>query len=112
MRDRGGIIAFNVLESNGRVVPYIDVERRARDAGVAIRSGCFCNPGAAERAFGFEPQRSGACLTAVADRFTLERFAACMEGDVPVGAVRVSLGVANNTEDIDRGLALIETFAG
>jgi selenocysteine lyase/cysteine desulfurase len=112
MRDRGGIVAFNVLDSSGHVVPYIDVERRARDAGVAVRSGCFCNPGASERAFGFEPQRSGACLSAVGDRFTLERFAACMEGGVPVGAVRVSLGIANNAEDVDRGLALIETFAG
>jgi selenocysteine lyase/cysteine desulfurase len=112
MRDRGGIVAFNVLESNGRVVPYIDVERRARDAGIAVRGGCFCNPGAAEHAFGFEPQRSGDCLSAVANGFTLERFAACMDGNVPVGAVRVSLGIANNTEDVDRGLALIETFAG
>jgi selenocysteine lyase/cysteine desulfurase len=50
-------------------------------------------------------------LSAVANGFTLERFAACMDGDVPVGAVRVSLGIANNTEDVDRGLPLIETFA-
>lgn len=112
MRDRGGIVAFNVLESNGRVVPYVDVERRARDAGVAVRSGCFCNPGAAERAFGYALQLSSACLSAVADRFTVERFAACTESDVAVGAVRASFGIANNTDDVDRGLALIATFAG
>jgi selenocysteine lyase/cysteine desulfurase len=39
-----GIVTFNI---DG--VPFDRVERAARDANIAIRSGCFCNPGAAER---------------------------------------------------------------
>jgi selenocysteine lyase/cysteine desulfurase len=39
------VVTFNV---DG--VPFDRVERAARDAGIAIRSGCFCNPGAAEQA--------------------------------------------------------------
>src|SRR4029453_14693674 len=52
-RARGGTVAFNVLDRFGRAVPYQMVERKALSSGVSIRGGCFCNPGAAERAFGF-----------------------------------------------------------
>ena len=37
---------------DGRVLDYEMVEAAARERGVAIRGGCFCNPGAAEHAFG------------------------------------------------------------
>jgi selenocysteine lyase/cysteine desulfurase len=38
-----GVVTFNV---DG--IAFDRVERAARDANIAIRSGCFCNPGAAE----------------------------------------------------------------
>jgi selenocysteine lyase/cysteine desulfurase len=34
--------------------------------------------------------------------FTVERFAACLGGDIAVGAVRASLGIASNAADIAR----------
>jgi len=84
------------------------VEGRARDAGVAIRGGCFCNPGAAEHAFGFDARRASDCLAATAERgFTIDRFAQCLGGDTAVGAIRASIGVANNDRDIDRALEMI-----
>jgi len=105
---RGGTIAFNVLSPDGRAVPYPIVEGRARDAGVAIRGGCFCNPGAAEHAFGFDARRASDCLAATAERgFTIDRFAQCLGGDTAVGAIRASIGVANNDRDIDRALEMI-----
>jgi selenocysteine lyase/cysteine desulfurase len=39
----GGVVAFNV-----EGIAFDRVERAARDANIAVRSGCFCNPGAAE----------------------------------------------------------------
>jgi len=82
MRERGGTVAFNV-----RDLPYPIVEARAREAGVSIRGGCFCNPGAAECALG---------VVASAE----------MKGRV--GALRASVGLANNRADIARLLAVID----
>ena len=96
-RDRGGIIAFNLCVS-GRVVDYEIVEAAARERGIAIRGGCFCNPGAAEHAFGFSADRARDCLRAP---FSIPRFRACMDG-APVGALRASIGVAASIADLDR----------
>jgi selenocysteine lyase/cysteine desulfurase len=114
MTARGATIAFNVLRRDGHVVPYWDVDGRARAAGVALRGGCFCNPGAAEAAFGFEAEAAGRCLrqAATAGPFTIPRFAACLspDGEIAVGAVRASLGMANNDADVERAVAVIESF--
>jgi len=104
---RGGTVAFNVLSRDGVALPYSEVEKAARAAGVAVRGGCFCNPGVAERAFGFEAQRTSDCLRRVADDFTIDRFAKCLGADIAVGAVRASVGLANNDRDIDRTLDLL-----
>jgi selenocysteine lyase/cysteine desulfurase len=109
--ERGGTIAFNVLARDGRPVPYADVECRARNARVAIRGGCFCNPGASEAAFRFDARRALACVGRLGADFTVRRFAACMGDDVAVGAVRASMGVASNTEDVDRIVEVVASFA-
>ena len=99
--ERGGAVAFNI---DG--VPYWDVEMRAREAGIALRGGCFCNPGASEAAFGLGPAQLRACFDELGDDFTVERFAEC--AGVAVGAVRVSVGLANDDGDVDRALDVIE----
>jgi selenocysteine lyase/cysteine desulfurase len=100
---RGGTVAFNVLDRNGGVIPYQRVEVEALAVGVSVRGGCFCNPGAAERAFGFPAVESAVCMDrARREGFTVERFAACLGGDIAVGAVRASLGIASNAADIAR----------
>ena len=45
MDARGATVTFNILNADGSTVPYQRVEARAREAGVAVRGGCFCNPG-------------------------------------------------------------------
>jgi selenocysteine lyase/cysteine desulfurase len=111
---RGGTVAFNVVRRDGRVVPYSVVEERARNYRVAVRGGCFCNPGAAERAFGFSPAAAARCLdVATGDgTFTIERFAACLDPErrQGIGAIRASLGMASNTDDVIRALDLIASF--
>jgi selenocysteine lyase/cysteine desulfurase len=82
---RGGTVAFNV---DG--VFCTDVERRAREAGVSLRGGCFCNPGCAESAFD---------------------FAANAQSRDAFGAVRMSVGLANTAADVERGLNVIASFA-
>lgn len=81
---RGGTVAFNV---DG--VPYAEVERRAREAGVSLRGGCFCNPGAGERAFG---------------------IIGSAEAKQTFGAVRMSVGLANTIRDVERGLDVVTSL--
>jgi len=102
-------VALSVCDTRGDVVPYPVVEARARDAGVALRGGCFCNPGAAEAAFGLEPAALAACLAASGDDVSPARIAVCLGR--AVGAVRLSLGLASNRRDVARAVAVIASFA-
>jgi selenocysteine lyase/cysteine desulfurase len=102
LEERGGTVAFNIAG-----VPYWELEAHAREQGIAIRGGCFCNPGAAERAFGLNRERIESCHEFLGDAFTPARFAEC--AGVPVGAVRASIGLANNESDIAKLLELIDS---
>ena len=110
MRERGGIIAFNVLDIDGALVPYELVERELSDGGVSVRGGCFCNPGAAEAAFHFDRDVTARCLTTLADSFTVERLAECLGPAVAVGALRASIGVPTNRRDLARAIAALVLF--
>ena len=105
-RERGGVVTFNLYDG-GRAVDYEVVESAARRAGIAIRGGCFCNPGAAEHAFGLPASRALACLDG---DFSVPRFRACMGGS-PVGALRASIGASTNEADLDRLIALAGDLA-
>ena len=110
MDARGGTIALNVLDPSGRVIPYRQVEARARARRISLRGGCFCNPGASERAFGFPPAETRRCLDE-AERvgFSIERFAEC-SGARAVGAIRISLGIPTNEADVQRAAGLIASY--
>jgi selenocysteine lyase/cysteine desulfurase len=107
MRQRGGIVAFNVQRNDGSVVPYEHVDRLARKHGVAIRSGCFCNPGAAEKAFGFDALGVERCFNKLKGNFSVEAFRNCVGPSVTVGALRLSVGAPTTHKDIERAVALI-----
>ena len=107
---RGATVAFNVIDPQGDVVDYPAVEAATAAACVSIRGGCFCNPGAAEFAFGYTAAESYHCFhTMTPADFTLQQFSVCMQG-LPVGAVRASLGIASNAADVDRLLEVLASF--
>jgi selenocysteine lyase/cysteine desulfurase len=108
---RGATVAFNALDRNGHPVPFGLVEHRANGAGVLLRGGCFCNPGAAEAAFRFDANRVRACLDALGTDFTMPGLRRCIGPGVAVGAVRASLGVASNSRDVRRALDVIASFS-
>jgi selenocysteine lyase/cysteine desulfurase len=101
---RGGIVSFNVRR-DGRIVPFEVVEEAARRRGVAIRGGCFCNPGAAEHAFGVPPRVARQCLRE--EEFSIARLRACLDG-IAVGALRASVGPATTITDVERLTTLVE----
>ncbi|EGI67560.1 Molybdenum cofactor sulfurase 3 [Acromyrmex echinatior] len=50
---QGGIVAFNVMRSNGEYVGYMEVLNMAASFKIHLRTGCFCNPGACQRHLSF-----------------------------------------------------------
>jgi len=111
MENRGATIAFNLLDSDGRGIDYKVVEEQANAENISLRTGCFCNPGAAEFAFGYVAAKSRRCFELISGEFSLEKFSECMEGK-PVGALRASLGIASNQSDVERLVQLLSHFMG
>jgi len=99
-------VAFNVLDERGEVVPYGEIEARARELGISVRGGCFCNPGASEIAFNFVAERAVRCVEATRrEGWSVPEFARRMKecgGADAVGAIRASVGVASNEADVAR----------
>ncbi len=111
-RDRGGTVAFNLLDPDGAIVPYGEVERAASEVGISLRGGCFCNPGAAERALRLPAERARACFDSIPrGSFSLREFATCLGGDTAVGALRASVSIPTTAGDLDRFAAFLEDFA-
>lgn len=107
---RGGTVAFNLLDAEGAVIDCRLVEEAASAANVSLRTGYFCNPGAAETSFELPEDEARRCYDELAgDTFTLKQFSACLH-DRPVGAVRVSVGVSSNDADLRRLLDVLALF--
>lgn len=114
MAQRGATIAFNVIDPEANYLHYASIERLANEAGIAVRSGCFCNPGAGESSLGHTSETINRCRQTVAavdnsaKGFDLPRFQACIVSQgKATGAVRISLGLASNFADVDRGLQFL-----
>jgi selenocysteine lyase/cysteine desulfurase len=105
-RDRGGTVAFNLLDPDGHVIDERTVVRATAAAGISIRTGCFCNPGASEDVTQLTKQ---AWRTAArAHPQTMDQYVNLL-GLPSGGALRASVGLASNVEDVERFLAFMET---
>ncbi|HEY0037077.1 MAG TPA: hypothetical protein VGB66_10345, partial [Longimicrobium sp.] len=80
------------------------------EATLSLRTGFFCNPGAAECAFEYPDEDAFRCIkTLTPETFNIQVFSDCMS-DHPVGAVRVSVGIASNAADLDRLMEVLGSF--
>ena len=110
MEMRGGTIAFNLLDPQGGLVDFRAVEQRSNAAGISLRTGFFCNPGAAEFAFEYPDDEAFRCIkTLTPETFNIQVFGDCMS-DHPVGAVRVSVGIASSRADLERLMEVLCSF--
>jgi selenocysteine lyase/cysteine desulfurase len=103
-------VAFNFLDPRGAVVDERAVARDASAAGISLRTGCFCNPGAGESAFGLTQQDLGAAWWHGGPQRDLRTIDDYLElaGLPSGGAVRVSLGLVSNLCDVERFLDFAE----
>jgi selenocysteine lyase/cysteine desulfurase len=104
-RDRGGAVAFNLLDPGGHVVDERAVARDTAGAGISIRTGCFCNPGAIEGAFQLTRANWRTALRGGAQ--TMDQYLDLL-GMPSGGALRASVGLASNVDDVERFLAFVE----
>jgi len=104
-RDRGGTVAFNLLDPGGRVIDERAVTRDTAAAGISIRTGCFCNPGAGEGAMQLTKQAWRSVTRARPQ--TMDQYVGLL-GLPSGGALRASLGLASNVDDVERFLAFVE----
>ena len=105
---RGGTLAFNLYDASDRIIDHREVERRATERRISLRSGCFCNPGAGELALGLSRGELEKCF-AQSLRMTKEDLRLCIDPKA-TGAVRVSLGLASNFADARTFVEFAESF--
>jgi molybdenum cofactor sulfurtransferase len=107
---RGATVAFNVLDAHGELIDFRVVEERANEANLSLRTGYFCNPGAAEFAFEHPDDEIRRCAaTFTPESFTIQQFSVCLNRR-PVGGVRVSFGVASTRGDLERLKQVLVSF--
>jgi selenocysteine lyase/cysteine desulfurase len=102
---RGGTVAFNFLTPSGEVVDERLVELEAAAAGLSLRTGCFCNPGAGEAAFTVTADSARGVQGS--QSLTIDQYLGQLR--LPSGgAIRVSLGIASTLDDVQRFLDFAE----
>jgi selenocysteine lyase/cysteine desulfurase len=106
---RGGAVTANFFDRDGRPIDHLSIEAEASQVRISLRSGCFCNPGAGEIALGLSKPELVACFTEPGhgQRLSMDDFRICIDGKSS-GAVRVSLGLVSNFEDVQAFLTFAE----
>ncbi len=107
--NRGGTITLNLYDSNGHFIDHRLVEERANQVNISLRTGCFCNPGSGELALGIESTELQACF-ADKTQMTLDDFRRCID-DKSTGAVRISVGLVTNFQDVYQLVEFVRHFA-
>jgi selenocysteine lyase/cysteine desulfurase len=107
--DRGATVAFNLLDTDGVLVDERAVETSAARSGIALRAGCFCNPGVGETIFSLDPEdllRAGQQRPPLSTGDEYRRAVRLPTG----GALRVSLGPVSNLRDISRLIQFLKSW--
>lgn len=106
---RGGAVTVNFFDREGRAIDHRSIEEQANKVNISLRTGCFCNPGAGEVALGISRVELDVCFNGPGheNRLTLDDFRLCIDGKSS-GAVRISVGMVSNFEDIQKFLKFCE----
>lgn len=109
---RGATITMNFYDAGGKAIDHREIERRANAQNISLRTGCFCNPGGGEIALGITGTELSQCFRQpeYATRFTVDDFKMCIDGKSN-GAVRVSLGIVSNENDVETFLQFAKNLS-
>jgi len=111
VQGRGGTIALNFSNSQGKTIDHRAIEAEANTHGISLRTGCFCNPGAGEIALGISSEELTSCFTAPGhdQRLSMDDFRDCITTTAS-GAVRISVGIASDFADAETFLDFARGF--
>jgi selenocysteine lyase/cysteine desulfurase len=103
---RGATIAFFAVDPQGLALDFQHTEALAAQAGISLRTGCFCNPGAGEVAHGISAEEMEPCFTS-RSREELHTYVDLYARLVSTtnkrpSTHRISLGIASNFADVWR----------
>ncbi|PGH01602.1 hypothetical protein GX51_05167 [Blastomyces parvus] len=112
---RGGTFTFNFITPAGEVVDERIVETLGSALNISLRTGCFCNPGAGEAAFGLTEPGLVSAFNGEAEMKTSEQQKTFDEflidmGMTTGGGVRASLGLMSNFADVYRFVQFSRAF--
>jgi molybdenum cofactor sulfurtransferase len=108
---RGGTLALNFLDSNGKLIEKKRLETAANQRRISIRMGFFCNPGAGEVALDISGDELSSCFSrpSYEQRISDLDFQQCIDPKA-TGAVRVSVGLVSNFNDVQTFLEFARSF--
>jgi len=108
-QSRGGAVTVNFFDRDGNLIDHRLIEQEANQVNISLRTGCFCNPGAGEVALGFSRVELDVCFAQPGheDRLSLDDFRLCFDGQ-SIGAVRISVGLVTNFNDVQALLKFAE----
>ena len=109
MEGRGATFTMNFYDDADRVIDHPIVETHAGERNISVRTGCFCNPGTGESAFGITQGELEGCFAQPKSHLTIDDLKLCMDGKNS-GAVRISLGIASNFADVYEFVAFSKQF--
>ncbi|KAH6846969.1 pyridoxal phosphate-dependent transferase [Chaetomium sp. MPI-CAGE-AT-0009] len=103
----GGTVAFNFLDAEGKVVDERIVAMESAAARISLRTGCFCNPGAAQAALGLDVKTVRKLAGTKQLSGGLDELVGLL-GIPSLGAIRVSFGLASTAADVDMFIGFAE----
>lgn len=103
---RGGAVTVNFYDKDGQAFDHRFIESEANKVNISLRTGCFCNPGAGEVALGISRVELDVCFTRPGHEsvMSIDEFRSCIDGKSS-GAVRISIGMVTNFNDVQALLA-------
>ncbi len=101
MEKRGGAVTVNFYDREDQPIDIRIIEQAANEHNISLRTGCFCNPGAGEIALQISKGELASCFSQSdhVQRLTYDDFRLCIDNKAS-GAVRVSVGMVSNFEDV------------
>jgi len=109
---RGGTIAFNFYDREGRPHDSRRIEALAAEANISLRTGCFCNPGAGEIAHNITRDEMAECFKSD-EPISFDQFIALIRsigGGKSASTVRISVGLASNFADVYQFIVFARGF--
>lgn len=106
---RGGAVTVNFFDKDGNPIDHRFIESEANKVNISLRTGCFCNPGAGEVALNISRVELDVCFTQPGheERLSVDDFRLCIDGKSS-GAVRISVGMVSNFQDVRMFLKFAE----